>query len=209
MKKFLLADDHAIVRSGLKQLLIDEFHHVDIGEAATASEVLNLVRKQYWDVVILDINLPGRSGLDVLAELKKEHPKPSVLVLSMHPEEQFAIRALKAGASGYLTKESAPEELIKAITKILAGGRYISETLAERLANGLHADTAKPLHELLSDREFQVLRLIGSGKTPSQIADELHLSIKTVSTFRTRILDKMGMKTNAELTRYVIENKLL
>ena len=208
MKSFLLGDDHAVVRSGLKQLLIDEFQHVNVGEAANANDVLSLARNQRWDIVILDINLPGRSGLDVLSELKKEPIKVPVLVLSMHPEDQFAIRALKAGASGYLTKESAPEELIKAVNKILAGGKYISDTLAEKLAIGLEAGSEKPPHELLSDREFQVLRMIGSGKTPSQIAEELHLSIKTISTFRARILEKMNMKTNAELIRYSIEKKL-
>jgi two-component system, NarL family, invasion response regulator UvrY len=209
MKSFLLGDDHAVVRSGLKQLLIDEFQHVNVGEAANGFDVLELARGQHWDVLILDINLPGRNGLDVLSELKKERTKPPVLVLSMHPEDQFAIRALKAGASGYLTKDAAPEELIRAVNKILAGGRYISDSLAERLASDLDGTSQRPPHELLSDREFQVLRLIGSGKTPGQIATELHLSIKTVSTFRSRILEKMNLKTNAELTRYAIENNLV
>ena len=208
MKSFLLGDDHALVRSGLKQLLIDAFHQVKIGEAANAGEVLTLVRQQNWDAVILDINLPGRSGLDVLIDLKKESPKLPVLVLSMHPEDQFAVRAMKAGASGYLTKDSAPYELIKAVNKILSGGKYISETFAEQLADDLEFGADRSPHERLSNREFQILCLIGSGKTPSQIAEQLHLSIKTISTFRSRILEKMKMKTNAELTRYVIENQL-
>ena len=164
--------------------------------------------KERWDVVILDITLPGRSGLDVLKDIKRHRPRLPVLVLSMHPEDQFAVRVLRTGASGYMTKESAPEELVGAIKKVLAGGRYVSPALAEKMASYLTIDVEKSPHERLSNREFLILRLIASGKTVSQIAEELSLSVKTVSTYRTRILVKMDMSSNAELTRYAIENQL-
>ena len=207
--KILLADDHAVVRHGLKQILADEFKRAIFGEARNAQEALDLVWKENWDVVVLDITMPGRSGLEVLREIKRSKPKLPVLVLSMHPENQFAVRVLKRGASGYMTKESAPEELVGAIKKVLAGGRYVSASLAEKLATYLASDTQKPAQELLSDREFQVLRLIASGKIVSEIAKELSLSVKTISTYRTRILEKMGLRNNAELMHYAMQHQLV
>jgi DNA-binding NarL/FixJ family response regulator len=207
--KILLTDDHAVVRHGLKQILADEFKRATFGEARNAQEALDLVWKEHWDVVVLDITMPGRSGLEVLREIKKEKPRLPVLVLSMHPENQFAVRVLKRGANGYMTKESAPVELVGAIKKVLAGGRYVSPSLAEKLATYLAADTQKPAQELLSDREFQVLRLIASGKIVSEIARELSLSVKTISTYRTRILEKMGLRNNAELMHYAMQNQLV
>ena len=171
--------------------------------------MLNRVWKERWDVIVLDITMPGRGGLEVLKEIKKSKPKIPVLVLSMHPEDQFAVRVLKAGASGYMTKETAPEELVGAIKKVVAGGRHISPSLGEIMAAYLTVKTDKPPHELLSNREFQVLRQIASGKTVSEIARELSLSVRTVSTYRTRILEKMGLKTNAELTHYAFQNQLV
>jgi two-component system invasion response regulator UvrY len=207
--RILIADDHAVVRHGLKQILADEFKRAEFGEARNGQEVLNKVWKEKWDVVILDITMPGRGGLEILKEVKKARPKIPVLVLSMHPEDQFAVRVLKAGASGYMTKESAPEQLVEAIRKIVAGGRHISPSLAEIMAAYLTVKTEKPPHELLSNREFQVLRQIASGRTVSEIARELSLSVRTVSTYRTRILEKMGLKTNAELTHYAFQNQLV
>jgi DNA-binding NarL/FixJ family response regulator len=207
--KILIADDHAVVRRGLRQILADEFKKAEFVEVGSANEALAGVRKENWDVLILDITMPGRSGLDALKEIKESRPRLPVLVLSMHPEDQFAVRVLKTGASGYMTKESAPEELVGAIKKVLAGGRYVSAALAEKMASYLAIDTPKPPHERLSDREFVVLRLIASGKTPSQIAKELSLSVKTVSTYRARILEKTGMASNAELTHYAIKNQLV
>lgn len=207
--KILIADDHPIVRQGLRQILAAEPDVGAVSEAGTAQKVLELVRKQHWDVVVLDITMPGRSGLDVLKELKHERPKLPVLILSAHPEDQYAVRVLKAGAAGYMTKEKAPEELIKAIRKVLGGGKYLSESLAEKLAFDLETDTEKPLHKTLSDREYQVMLMIASGKTVKQIAQELHLSVKTISTYRARVLEKMQMKSNSELMRYAIQNRLI
>jgi two-component system invasion response regulator UvrY len=207
--KILLADDHAVVRHGLKQILADDFKRATFGEARNAQEALDLVWKENWDVVILDITMPGRSGLEVLREIKKSKPKLPVLVLSMHPENQFAVRVLKRGASGYMTKESAPEELVGAVKKVLAGGRYVSASLAEKLASYLASDTQKPAVETLSDREFQILRLLASGKTVSEIARELSLSVKTISTYRSRILEKMGLRNNAELMHYAMQHQLV
>jgi two-component system, NarL family, invasion response regulator UvrY len=206
--KILLADDHAVVRHGLKQILTDAFKRATYGEARNAQEALDLVWKQDWDVVVLDITMPGRSGLDVLREIKKSKPRLPVLVLSMHPENQFAVRVLKCGASGYMTKESAPGELVGAVKKVLAGGRYVSNALAENLAASLSANQKAP-QEKLSDREFQVLRLIASGKMVSDIARELSLSVKTISTYRSRILEKMALKNNAELMHYAIQHRLV
>jgi DNA-binding NarL/FixJ family response regulator len=206
--KILLADDHAVVRHGLKQILTDEFKRATFGEARNTREALDLVWKQDWDVVVLDITMPGRSGLDALREIKKSKPRLPVLVLSMHPENQFAVRVLKAGASGYMTKESAPDELVGAVKKVLAGGRYVSTALAETLAASLSNNQRAP-QEKLSDREYQVLRLIASGKMATEIARELSLSVKTISTYRTRILEKMGMKNNAELMHYAIQHRLV
>lgn len=209
MIRVLIADDHAILRRGLKEILVRDLEGAICGEAEDAEQVLSQVQSQVWDVVILDVTMPGRSGIDVLRDLKQLRPKLPVLVLSMHPEEQYGKRALKAGAAGYMNKESAPEELIKAIEKVLAGGRYVSPLLAEKLAFDLDGNTGRPIHETLSDREFEVLRMIASGRTVTQIAEELHLSVKTVSTYRARILEKMNMATSAELMRYALHNHLL
>jgi len=197
------------VRHGLRQILAEDFKRAAFGEARNAQEALDLVWKENWDVVVLDITMPGRSGLEVLREIKKSCPKLHVLVLSMHPENQFAVRVLKRGASGYMTKESAGDELVGAVKKVLAGGRYVSASLAEKLASYLSSDAQKPAQELLSDREFQVLRLIASGKIVSEIARELSLSVKTISTYRTRILEKMGLRNNAELMHYAMQHQLV
>ncbi len=206
MLKIIIADDHAIVRRGLKHIVLEEHDDAHVCEAADSNAVLNLLRAEPFDVVVLDITMPGRDGLELLKELKRDAPQMPVLMLSMHPEERFAVRALKAGASGYLTKESAPDELCVAIRKVLRGGKYISPSLAELLADNVgQPNQDLQVSELLSDREFQVLRLIASGKTVSEVAAELTLSVNTISTYRTRILEKMNLKTNAELMRYAIE----
>src|SRR4029077_6309910 len=207
--KVLIADDHAVFRRGLRETLAEFFFKITFGEAKTAQETVELVRRHDWDVVILDISMPGKSGLDVLDDLRRLRPRLPILLLSMHPEEQYARRALKAGASGYLTKESVPEELKLAVRKIVAGGRYVSSTLAEKLANDLRKGVDMPLHEILSDREFQVLRMIASGKTVTQIAEEIGLSVKTISTYRARILEKTDLKTTAELIRYAFQAQLV
>jgi two-component system invasion response regulator UvrY len=207
--KILITDDHAVVRQGLKQILAEEFTKAQFGEATNAQEALERIWKENWDVVVLDITMPGRGGLEVLKEIKKSRPKLPVLMLSMHPEDQFAVRLLKIGASGYMTKESAPNELVGAVKKVIAGGRYVSPALAEKMASYLAIDVQTPPHERLSDREFLVLRLIASGKTPTAIAKELGLSVKTISTYRMRILEKMSMSNNAELTHYAIQNQLV
>lgn len=209
MIRVLIADDHAILRRGLKEILVRELKEVVCGEAEDAQQVLDRVRKQQWDLVTLDLSMPGRSGLDVIRELKFLRPKLPILVLTMHPEDQYGKRVLKAGASGYMNKEAAPEELIKAIRKVLAGGRYLSPALAELLALDLGRGADQPLHERLSDRELEVLRLIGSGKAVSQIAEVLHLSVTTVSTYRARMLEKMSMTTTAELMNYALRNRLV
>ena len=198
-----------MVRQGLKLILADQFKRAEFGEARNAQEALQSVWKEKWDVMILDLTMPGRSGLEVLREIKRSRPKLPVLVLSMHPEDQFAVRLLKAGAAGYLTKESAGEELVGAIQKVTSGGRYISPSLAERMESDLDVDVRKSPHERLSDREFLVLRMIASGKPVGTIAKELSLSVATVSTYRARILEKMDMKNNAELTKYAIQNGLV
>jgi two-component system, NarL family, invasion response regulator UvrY len=207
--KVLIADDHAILRRGLQEILLREFDGVICGDAENAEQVLAQVQTQDWDFVILDITMPGRSGLDVLKNIKDLRPKLPVLVLSMHPEDQYGRRVLKAGASGYMNKESAPEELIKAIRRILAGGRYVSATLAERLAVDLNVDVGRPVHEQLSDRELEVLCKIATGRTVGQIAEELHLSVPTVSTYRARILEKMNLSNTAELIHYAVRNHLV
>ncbi len=209
MTRILVADDHTVVREGLKQIVADTPDMVVADEASNGQEVLDKVSKTDYDVILLDISMPGRSGLDVLKELRSLRPELPILVLTMHPEEQYAVRVLKAGASGYLTKESAPDELIAGIRKVTSGGKYITASLAERLAIDLTTGAGKPLHEVLSDREYQVMRMIASGKTVTEIAEELFLSVKTVSTYRHRILEKMKMKNNAELIAYAIQNQLL
>jgi two-component system invasion response regulator UvrY len=205
----LIADDHAILRGGLKEILVRGIEGAVCGEAKDAQQVLAQVQSQNWDLVILDVSMPGRSGLDLLRDLRVARPKLPVLILSMHPEDQYGRRMLSAGASGYLEKENAPEELIKAIRKVLAGGRYVSPALAEKLAFDLNQDHGQALHETLSDREFEVLRMIASGKKVTEIAEQLHLSVTTVSTYRSRILEKMKMATTAELIRYALRNQLV
>jgi len=209
MIKILIADDHAIVREGLKQIVADTSDMVVAGEAVNGQEVLEQVRKEDWDLILLDISMPGRGGIDTLKALKIEKPKLPVLVLSMYPEEQYAVRALKAGASGYLTKESAPEELIEAIRKVSQGGKYISAALAESLAFHVGVNSEKPLHETLSNREYQVMLMIATGKTVKEIAEDLSLSVKTISTNRVRALRKMGIKNNAEATYYAVKHGLV
>ena len=207
--KILITDDHAVLRRGLKQILEDGFGKIQFGEAANASEAIAAVARENWDLVVLDITMPGRTGLEALKEIRTLKPTQRILVLSVHSEDQFAVRVLKAGASGFLNKDSAPEELVKAVRKVTAGGRYVSASLAEKLAVNIDQPADRPAHQSLSDREFQVLRMIGSGKTVSEIGVELSLSVKTVSTYRARILEKMDLHTNAELTRYCFENKLV
>jgi two-component system invasion response regulator UvrY len=207
--RILISDDHAIVREGIKQILADTDDLVVAGEATNGHEVIEHVRREDWGMVLLDLAMPGKDGLETLKEIKREKPKLPVLVLSIYPEEQYAVRALKAGASGYLTKESAPEELIAAIRKVSQGGKYISSSLAEKLASHLEVDADKPFHEALSDREYQVMLMIASGKTVKEIGDEMCLSVKTVSTYRVRALSKMGMKNNSEFTYYAIKYGLI
>jgi two-component system invasion response regulator UvrY len=207
--RILIVDDHAVVRRGLSAVLADEFRNAAFGEAGNAREALEQLRRNTWDVALLDITLPGKSGLDLLKELKAEWPGLPVLVLSGHTEDQFAVRVLKAGAGGYVTKESAPEELAKAIRKVLAGGRYVSPALAEKLALGVDKDPTRAPHETLSDREYDVMSRIGAGKTVTEIAEELSLSAKTISTYRTRVLEKLGVKNSAEIVQYALRNGLV
>jgi len=205
----LIADDHTIVRQGLKQILnLDPQIEVSF-EASNGNEVLDFLRDAMVDVVVLDITMPGRNGLETLKEIRRLYPAVAVIVLSMHPKDQYAVRVLKAGASGYITKESAPEELVSAITKAYRGEKYISPDIAELLADYIEQGAVDEPHKLLSDREFEVLRLIASGKGITQIANELNLSVKTVSTYRTRIVEKTGLSTNSDITRYSIENQLV
>ena len=210
MKKALLVDDHAVVRNGLKKILEEQPGEIEFGEAATADEAIKLVREQAWDIVILDISLGGgRNGLDTLKELKQIRPRLQVLILTMHSEEQYARRSFRSGAAGYITKDSPRAELIRAVSKVMEGGKYVSPALAEKLVADIQKDTDQPPHETLSDREFQILQMIASGKTVTNIAEELALSVKTVSTYRARVLEKTGMRNNAELIRYAIENHLV
>lgn len=209
MIRALVADDHAVVRRGITEVLHEASDIAVHGEARCGQEALDKVRGGEWDVVLLDLNLPDRNGLDILRDLKRERPRIPVLILTICSEDQFAVRALRAGASGYLTKESAPEELVQAVHKVVSGGRYVSPKLAERLALMMAPDSDQPPHEQLSDREDQVFRALASGRTVSQVAEDLHLSAKTISTYRTRILEKMGLRTNAELTVYAVRNRLV
>lgn len=209
MMRILIADDHAVVRDGVKKIVEEQPGEVAYGEARTAQEALRLVSEENWDVVVLDITLGGRNGLEVLKELKQVRPKLPVLILSMHSEEQYARRAFKAGAAGYITKDSSRAELVEAINKVINGGRYVSLALAEKLVFDIERGTDRPPHEALSDREFEVMNLIALGKTVTEIAEMLSLSDKTISTYRARILKKMGMSTNAEITRYAIKNNLV
>jgi two-component system invasion response regulator UvrY len=207
--KILIADDHAVVRKGVRHILSEFPDDVIASEAGNSYEVIDKIRKDDYNIVLLDIAMPGKDGLEALKEIKIEKPKLPVLILSMFPEEQFALRALKSGASGYLTKESIPEELLKAIQKILRGGKYVSESFSDEILLAIDRDVEKLPHEILSDREYQVMLMIAAGKTRKQIAEKLFLSVKTVSTYRTRILEKMGMKTNADLTNYVNQHNLI
>ncbi len=209
MKRILIIDDHAVVRDGVKRIFEEQPDPVVFGEASNRAQAVQLAREQDWDLVVLDLSLGNQSGLEVLKELKEIRPRLPVLILSMHSEEQYAHRAFKAGASGYITKDSSRAELAKAVNKVAIGGTYITDALAERLVFDLRRASDRPPHEALSDREFEVIRLIASGKTVSEIAGLLSLSDKTISTYRARVLEKMGMKTNAELTRYAIQNKLV
>jgi two-component system, NarL family, invasion response regulator UvrY len=208
MTRILLADDHAVVRKGLKQILLDSIRDATFGEASSGQEVLEVARAGGWDILILDISLPDKSGLDVLKELRQDQPRLPVLVLSMHPEKQFAVRALRAGAAGYVTKRTAAVDLAAAVRKVLAGGKYVSASLAELLAADIQADVRAP-HERLSDREYQVFRLLALGKTVKEIGEELALSPQTVSTHRSRILEKMQLTTNSDLTEYALANRLI
>jgi two-component system invasion response regulator UvrY len=209
MIRILIVDDHVMFREGLKQILAKHSDMKVIDEAGSSQEARAKIHQHKFDVILLDISLPGRSGADLLSEIKKEKPELAVLVVSMHPEDQYAVRMMKAGASGYVTKESDPEELISAIRKVAIGGRYISSKLAEEMAVALDTNTPKLPHQLLSNREFLVMRMLASGKSLKEIADELSLSEKTVTTYRARILEKMKLRNNVELTIYAIENRLL
>lgn len=209
MTKILVVDDHAVVRQGVRQILGEQFPDAVVREAQNAEDMLTQLRKDQGDIVILDIGMPGKGGLDALKELKQLYPKLPVLVLSAYPEDQLALRMLKAGAAGYLSKDSAPNELVQAIRKILGGGKFVSAAVAELLALNLEAALEKPLHEQLSDREYQVLCLIAVGKSLKEIADDLCVSVSTVNTYRARILEKMQLKNNTELTHYALENRLV
>ncbi len=209
MIRVLIADDHAIVRKGLRLIAKEQASEIEVDEAENGQEVMEKIRQARYDVLVLDISMPGRNGLDILREVRHALPSLPVLILSMHPEEQYAIRMLKSGASGYLTKDCAPDQLVPAIQKIARGGKYVSDILAEQLLFNLTGEANRPPHELLSDREYSVLVLIGQGKTPTEIAEQLILSVKTVSTYRTRVLEKLNLQSTAELIRYVIENNLV
>jgi DNA-binding NarL/FixJ family response regulator len=209
MVKILIADDHAIVRRGLRQLLADGLPGCTFGEVPDGDQVLNALESEPWELLLLDLSMPRRGGLDVLGDVRARFPALPVLVLSMHPEEQFAVRALRTGASGYVTKDAAPDELLDAARKVLAGGRYVSRGLAERLVAELDRPGARLPHERLSEREHQVLMKIASGRTVGEIAEELELSVKTVSTYRARLLDKMSLENNADLMRYALVHKLI
>jgi DNA-binding NarL/FixJ family response regulator len=209
MKRILIIDDHAVVRDGVKKIFDEQPEAVVFGEASTRLEAIQLAREEDWDLAVLDLSLGNQSGLEVLKELKQIRPRLPVLILSMHSEEQYALRAFKAGASGYVTKDSSRAELAKAVNKVAAGGRYVTAALAEKLVLDLARGSDRPPHETLSDRELEVMRLIALGNTVTEIAALLSLSDKTISTYRARLLEKMGMSTNAELTRYAIQNKLV
>ena len=209
MINVVVIDDHAVVREGLKRIISENPGMAVTGEAGDGFEAMKVVKTSPCDVVLLDITMPNRNGLDVLKQIHTESPRLPVLVLSMHAEDQYAIRVLRAGAAGYLTKESAPAKLVQAIRKVVRGGKYVSQSLAEKLVFDLDSDMDKVPHETLSDREFQVLCMIASGKTVGDIAEELALSVKTISTYRVRILEKLQMKNNAEITRYAIKQGLV
>jgi DNA-binding NarL/FixJ family response regulator len=207
--RILIADDHAVVRRGLKEILADALPGAEFSEAGNGDEVLSHLGKSTISLLVLDISMPGRSGMDVLREVKYSYPRLPVIILSCQPEEQYAMRCLRAGAAAYINKESAPEELALATKKILSGGRYVSASLAEKLIDNLDEGASKPLHELLSDREFEVMKMIAAGVPLTEIGDRLHVSVKTISTYRARIMEKMQMKSNAEVTRYAMTQSLI
>jgi two-component system invasion response regulator UvrY len=209
LSKILIADDHAMVRAGIRQYLEAESSVREIGEAANGRDTLEQLRTREWDLVLLDIFMPDQSGLDILRHIQTDHPKVRVLILSGLPEKQYAVSVLRAGASGYLPKDSAPEDLIKAVQTVLAGRRYVSPEVAELLVAGMDKDPGSQQHERLSAREFQVLSKLAAGRAVSEIANELQLSVKTVSTYRSRVLEKMGLKTNADLTSYALRHGLI
>ena len=206
--RVLIADDHAIVRQGLRQILSDTSDLTVTGEAENGVQAVQMVRSGEWDVILMDVSMPDRNGIDALKLIKKEFPRLPILILSMYPEEQYAIRALKAGAAGYLTKQSAPDLLVTAIRQVASGKKYVSPSLAEELANAIGEDSDRPAHEKLSDREYQTLCMIASGKTPTEIAEALNLSVKTVSVYRARLREKMNLRNNAELTHYGLKHGL-
>ena len=207
--RFLIADDHTIVRRGLRQILLEGFPDAEIEEVPDAENLIKNTIQSDWDIIISDLSMPGRSGLEALQQIKQIKPKIPVLILSIHPEEQYALRVLKAGAAGYLSKDLAPDELVNAVNRVLLGKKYITVSIAEKLASVLDQDSDKQPHELLSDREFSVLKLLATGKSVSEIAESMFLSVTTVSTYRARIMAKMNLKTNADLILYSIEHKLL
>ena len=205
----LITDDHAVVRRGLREILADSLEGATFSESGNADDALRVMAKQHISILVLDINMPGRSGLDLLKDVKRIYPRLPVIVLSVQPEDQYALRCLRAGASAYLNKDSAPEKLAIVVKKVLAGGRYISPQVADTLLDAVNDPDAKPLHELLSDRELEVMRMIASGIALTQIAERLHVSAKTVSSYRSRILEKMNMRSNADLLRYAMNNGLI
>jgi DNA-binding NarL/FixJ family response regulator len=209
MLRILIADDHTVVRKGLRQILLDHFKEIFLEEVADAEALINKVMSSNWDIVISDINMPGRSGLDALKQIRGIFPNLPVLILSIHPEEHYAIRVLKSGASGYLSKDSASEELVNAVEKVLQGKKYFSDYVIEQLATHIDTDLSKLSYECLSNREFDVMRLLASGRSVSDIAEKLSLSVTTISTYRTRIMNKTGLRSNSDLTKYAIENQLL
>ncbi len=209
MSRILIADDHAVVRAGLRQFLEEDRSVREIGEASTGTEALDQLRAEPWDLVILDIYMPDRSGLDILKQIQASYPNTKVLIISGLPERQYALNAIKAGASGYLAKDTAPEELLKAVKAVLRGRRYVSPTLAELLVDDLNQDSDQPLHARLSEREFQIFCKLAAGRSVSEIAGELFLSVKTVSTYRSRVLEKMSFSTNADLTLYAVRNGMI
>jgi two-component system, NarL family, invasion response regulator UvrY len=209
MATVLIADDHALIRNGLKQLLADDRSIRTVGESRSGRETIDKLQEQRWDLLILDINMPDRSGIDILRQVRATHPHTRVLVLSGFPEKQYAVNVLRAGASGYLNKEMAPEELLAAVHNVLMGRRYVSPALAELLVNGLDEDQDKPMHARLSEREFQIFRKLAAGQAVSDIANELCISVKTVSTYRSRVLDKMSFNSNADLTAYALRNEII
>jgi two-component system invasion response regulator UvrY len=209
MIRILIADDHAIVRKGIQQILSEGFPDAEIDEVANAEAMISKIMESEWDVIISDLSMPGRSGLEAIPQIKQINPKLPVLIMSIHPEDHYAVRVLKAGGSGYLSKDLAPDELVTAVKRVLTGRKYITANVAEKLASMVDKDDDKPLHQMLSDREFTVLQLLGSGKSLSEIAESMILSINTVSTYRSRILVKMNLKNNTDITLYCIENKLM